>query len=245
MRYAVGTHSAVRASAYRAFNAPTLRDLYRKTQTGPSIVFGNPYLQPETLVGAEAGWERATERTHVEINVYRSVIDGLQARAAVPNAPPNNYTQMNLGKARSQGVELTADVRLSRRWSANAGYTYADAKIVDDPSPDLIGKRMPEVAPHVGTLSVRFRGDRGTTFDIRGRVLSRSYGEAANLAIAPAHRVVDLSASQELRSWIDAYVIAENIFDEHYYLALTPSAFRTALPRTITAGFRVNLGAGH
>jgi outer membrane receptor protein involved in Fe transport len=245
VRYALGARSAVRASAYRAFNAPTLRDLYRKTQTGSSIVFGNPHLQPETLVGSEIGWERATDRTHVEINLYRSVIDGLQARAAMPGQPSNYYTQMNLGKARSQGVELMADFRLSRRWSTNLGYTYADAKIIEDPSPELIGNLMPEVAPHVGSLSVRFRGDRGTNVDIRGRILSRSYGEAANLAIAPAHRVVDLSLSQTLRSGIDAYAIIENAFNEHYYLALTPSAFRSALPRTITAGFRLNLGAGH
>jgi outer membrane receptor protein involved in Fe transport len=92
---------------------------------------------------------------------------------------------------------------------------------------------------------VRFRGDHGTNADVRGRVLSRSYGESANTAIAPAHRVVDLSLSQELRSWIDAYAMIENAFDEHYYLALTPSAFRAAPPRTITAGFRVSLGAGH
>jgi outer membrane receptor protein involved in Fe transport len=88
---------------------------------------------------------------------------------------------------------------------------------------------------------VRFRGDRGTSVDVRGRVLSRSYGEAANVAIAPAHRVVDLSLSQTLRSWIDAYVIVENAFDERYALALAVNSFRLGLPRTITAGIRVNV----
>jgi outer membrane cobalamin receptor len=245
MRYALGARSALRASAYRAFNAPILRDLYRKTQTGSSIVFGNPYLEPETLLGSEIGWERATDRTHVEINLYRSVITGLQARGAMPNAPANYYQIMNLGKVRSQGIELMGDLRLSRRWSANAGYTYADSKIVEDPDPTLVGNITPEVAPHVGSLSVSFRGDRGTRVDVRGRVLSRSYGESSNVALAPAHRVLDLSLSQQLRSWIDAYAIIENAFDEHYYLALTPSALRAAQPRTITAGFRVSLGSGH
>jgi outer membrane receptor protein involved in Fe transport len=245
VRYELGARSAVRASAYRAFNAPILRDLYRKTQTGSSIVYGNPFLAPETLVGAEVGWEHATERTHVEVNLYRSVIDGLQARGTIPGAPANSLQIMNLGKARSQGVELMADLRLSRRWSMDAGYTYADAKIVSDPDPAVEGNLMPEVSPHIGTLSVRFRGDRGTNVDVRGRVLSRSYGETANLAVAPAHRVVDLSMSQRLRSWVDAYALVENAFDERYWLALTPTALRAAMPRTITAGFRVSLGAGH
>ncbi len=245
VRYALAARSAVRASAYRAFNAPTLRDLYRKNQSGGSVLFGNPFLEPETLVGAEIGWERATNRTHLEINLFRSVIDGLQARVSIPGQPANYYQQMNLGKARSQGLELMADYRFSHRWSANAGYTYANAVIIDDPSPELIGNRIPEVAPHIGSLSVRFRGDHGTYLDVRGRVLSRSYGESANLAISPAHRVVDLSLSQTLRSWIDAYAIIENAFDEHYYLALAPTSFRSGLPRTITAGLRMNLGAAH
>jgi len=243
IRYALGARSAVRASVYRAFNAPILRDLYRKTQTGSSIIFGNPYLEPETLVGGEIGWERATDKAHVEINLYRSTVSGLQARSAMPNAPSNYYLTMNLGKSRSQGVEIMADYRFSRRWSADLGYTYADATIIEDPDPSLVGNWIPEVAPHIGSLSVRFRGDRGTNVDVRGRVLSRSYGESANVAVAPAHRVVDLSLSQQLRSWIDAYALVENAFDEHYYLALTPTAMRAALPRTITAGFRLNVGA--
>ncbi len=240
-RFALSEHSALRASAYRAFNAPTLRDLYRKNQTGNSIILGNPYLEPETLVGGEVGWEWANGPTHVEVNLFRNVIDGLQSRANVAGQPANVFQFFNLGKGRSQGLELLADVRLSRRWSVNAGYTYADATIIEDPSPDLQGKWLPEVAPHMGSFSVRFHGDRGTHADLRGRILSRSYGEAQNVSLSPAHRVVDLSLSQQLRSWIDAYVMVENLFDESYYLALAPTSFRSGLPRTVTAGVRVNL----
>jgi outer membrane receptor protein involved in Fe transport len=240
-RYALGSHSAVRASAYRAFNAPTLRDLYRKNQTGNSVILGNPYLVPETLLGGEVGWEWANGPTHVEVNLYRNVIDGLQSRTGVPGQPANVSQYYNLGKGRSQGVEILADVRLSRRWSMDAGYTYADAVVIEDPNPDLVGKWLPEVPPHYGSLSVRFRGDHGTTADLRARVLSRSYGEAQNIALAPAHRVVDFSLSQQLRSWIDAYAMIENAFDETYYLALAPNSFRSGLPRTVTAGVRVNL----
>jgi len=240
-RYALGLHSALRGSAYRAFNAPTLRDLYRKNQTGNSIILGNPYLVPETLVGGEVGWEWATGPTHIEVNLYRNVIDSLQARANVPGQPSTVFQYYNLGKARSQGIEVLGGLRFSRRWSLNAGYTYADAIVIADPTPELVGKLLPEVPPHIGSLSVRFHGDRGTSADIRGRVLSRSYGEAANLALSPAHRVVDLSISQQLRSWIDAYAMVENVFDEKYYLALAPASFRSGLPRTVTAGVRVNV----
>jgi outer membrane receptor protein involved in Fe transport len=242
IRYALGNRSAVRGSLYRAFNAPTLRDLYRKNQTGNSIILGNPYLQPETLVGGELGWEWATDRAHVELNLYRSTIDGLQSRALVPGPAANVFQFMNLGTARSQGLEAMADLHLSRRWSLNAGYTFADATITEDPNPELIGKMLPEVSRHIGSLSVRYRGDRGTSVDVRGRVLSRSYGEASNLSLSPAHRVVDLSVSQTLRGSLDVYALVENVFDEEYYLALAPTSFRSGLPRTVTTGVRLQWG---
>ena len=245
IRYALGGRSAVRASAYRAFNAPTLRDLYRNNQTGNSIILGNPALEPETLVGGEVGWEWATDRGHVEVNIYRSVIDGLQSRANVPGQPANVFQQLNLGKSRSQGLELMADLRLAQRWSLNAGYTLADSTIIEDPDPALIGNMVPEVPKHIGSLGVRYRGVHGTNVDVRGRVVSRSYGEASNLALSPAHRVVDFSISQPVRPWLELYGVVENVFDESYYLALAPTSFRSGLPRTVTGGVRIDLGGHH
>jgi outer membrane receptor protein involved in Fe transport len=240
-RYAIGSSGAIRGSAYRAFKAPTLRELYRTAPTGGSILIGNPYLEPETLLGAELGVEWATPRANVQANVYRSEIEGLLARAQVPGQPANVFQNLNLGTSRSQGLELMADVRLSQRWSVTAGYTYADATVIADPNPDLVGKLLPEVVPHIGTVGVRYRGNDGTTLDLRGRVLSRSYGEAANLVAAPAHRVVDVSAARPLRSWLDVYAMVENALDEEYFYVLTATSLRTAQPRTITAGVRVRM----
>jgi outer membrane receptor protein involved in Fe transport len=243
IRYALTGRSALRGSAYRAFNAPTLRDLYRNNQTGNSIILGNPALEPETLLGGEIGWEWAADRGHVEVNLYRNTIEGLQTRANVPGQPANVFQQMNLGKSRSQGIEVMTDVRLARRWSLNAGYTLADSTIIEDPDASLVGNMIPEVPKHIGSLGLRYRSDRGTSVDLRGRVVSRSYGEASNLALSPANRVVDFSVSQPVRPWLDVYGVVENVFDESYYLALAPTSFRSGLPRTVTGGVRINLGS--
>lgn len=237
VRYATGERSAIRASVYRAFNAPTLRDLYRNNQSGNSIILGNPSLQPETLVGGEVGWEWANGGTRFEVNLYRSTIEGLQSRVTVPGKP-NTFLNMNLGTSRSQGVETVADLRLSRRWLLNAGYTYADSVVTDDPSPALVGNWIAEVPRHAGSLTLRFRGDRGTNGEIRARVVSRSFGDSSNLAVEPAYRVVDLSFSQTVRRGLDVYTVIENALDEDYYLPLAVNSFRRGLPRTVTAGIR-------
>jgi outer membrane receptor protein involved in Fe transport len=239
-RYALAKTTAIRGAVYRAFKAPTLRDLYRTNQTGTTLTIGNAFLKPETLVGGEVGVEWASARAHLEVNIYRSDIEGLQGRAQVPGQP-NVFYQLNLGKSRSQGVEAMADVRLSPRLALNLGYTYADSIIVEDPNPTIEGRIIPEVVPHIGSIGLRFAGRDSTIVNLRYRVLSRSYGDSANLAVTPAHRVLDVSASRPVRPWLDVYATLENALDEAYYYALTPLAARSGQPRTFSIGIKMNV----
>lgn len=239
VRYAAGERSAFRGSVYRAFKAPTLRELYRSNVSGRSVILGNPDLEPETLTGGELGWEWADGNTRIEVNLYRSSIDGLLSLAATADNP-NVFKYLNLGTSVSQGVELTAEVRLARRWFLGGAYTFADATITEDPNPNLEGNWVQEVPRHAGSISVRFAGDRGSRGELRARAVGDSYGDATNLALSPAHQVVDLFFSHPLWAGIEGYVIAENVFDEEYYLALAANSFRTGLPRTITAGIRID-----
>lgn len=240
-RYALGQKTALRGAAYRAFKAPTLRDLYRSNQTGTSVILGNAFLEPETLIGAEVGFEWANERAHIEANLYRSDIEGLQGRAHVPGQPPNVFRNLNLGKSKSQGIEFMGNFRFSQWLAADLGYTYADSTIVEDPSPDLVGKLIPEVVPHIGSLGLRFTARDATVASVRYRVLSTSYGDAANLAVTPAHRVLDLAISRPLLAWLDGYATLENALDESYHYALTPTALRSGQPRTLTLGVRFSV----
>jgi outer membrane receptor protein involved in Fe transport len=76
---------------------------------------------------------------------------------------------------------------------------------------------------------------------VRYRVLSTSYGDSGNLAVTPAHRVLDLAVSRPLRPWMDAYATLENALDEDYYYALTPTALRSGQPRTLSLGVRFSV----
>lgn len=243
-RYGLSPRLAFRGAAYRAFKAPTLRELYRSAPTGNSIIIGNPYLEPETLVGADLGVEWASARANLQVNLYRNEIKGLLARAQVAGQPANVFQYLNLGGSRSQGLEAMADIRLSPRWAADASYTWADSTIIEDPDPTLLGKLIPEVVPHIGTLALRYRHEAGTAIEIRGRVLSRSFGEARNVRAAPAHRVLDFSITQPVTGWLAVYGRVENALDEEYFYVLTPTALRTAQPRTITAGLRIRTPFG-
>ena len=239
-RYALAKGTALHGAAYRAFKAPTLRELYRSNQMGNSVALANPFLEPETLVGAELGLDWSSDRVHAEVNVFRSEIEGLQSRAPVPGQP-NAFQFLNLGKSRSQGVEAMADVRLSPRWAVNLGYTYSDAVVIEDPNPALEGKLIPEVVPRMGSIALRYTGRDATALIARYRLLSKSYGEAANLAPSPGYRVLDVALSRPILSWLDGYASLENAFDKGYYYVLSPNMSRSGQPRTLTLGVRMNI----
>jgi outer membrane receptor protein involved in Fe transport len=242
MRYAVSESSALRAAVYRAFNAPRLRELYRYTQTGNTIILNNPFLEPETMTGGEIGFDRTIARGRFEVNLYWSEIDGFVLRGPVAGAPANVIQYVNVGTGRSQGIETMADLQLSRRWQLTLGYTWADSKIVSNPTePAMVGKLIPEVVPHVGTMALRYRGSGGLSVDLRWRTLSKSYGEPTNALAAPAHDVLDVSVSRSLTSWLDVFASVNNALDEKYFYVLTPRSTRATEPRNITAGVRLRL----
>lgn len=242
-RYAVAKGTAIHGAAYRAFKAPTLRELYRSNQMGTSVALANPFLEPETLVGAELGVQWTNDRLHAEVNVFRSDIEGLQSRAPVPGQP-NAFQFLNLGKSRSQGVEAMADVRFSPSWSMNLGYTYSDAVVIEDPNSALEGKLIPEVVPRMGSIAVRYTGRDATAMTARYRLLSKSFGEAANLTPSPGYRVLDIAISRPILSWLDAYASLENAFDKGYYYVLSPTQSRSGQPRTFSLGVRMNIPTG-
>ena len=53
--YRLGHGTALTASGYRAFRAPTLNELYRRFSKGTVLTLPNNALGPERLVGGEAG----------------------------------------------------------------------------------------------------------------------------------------------------------------------------------------------
>ena len=240
-RFQAGPRTALRGSVYRAFKAPTLRDLYRNAQTPTSTAIANPYLGPETLTGADVGIEWATPRLRAELNLFRNDIDELLTRVRVGAVPPTSQTQ-NVGSARSEGIEAMADAALTRSWSLRLTYAWTDAKILENPGdPELEGKSIENVVPHLGTASLRYRSDGGTSLGLRYRILSSAWGEAVNLARVPAHRILDVTASVPVRPWLEVYFVGENVLDEKYNYVINATNFRPAQTRTVSGGVRMRL----
>ncbi|HEV2763978.1 MAG TPA: TonB-dependent receptor, partial [Pyrinomonadaceae bacterium] len=157
--YNAADHLSLYASAYRAFRAPTLNELYRSFRVGSVLTLADENLRAERLTGGEAGasFDALGRRLNGRAAVFWLDITRPVANVTL-NETPTLITRrrQNLGRTRSAGVELDAEARLTDRWSLSAGYALTDSTVVRFPANRALeGLRVPQVPRHALT----FRAD--------------------------------------------------------------------------------------
>lgn len=198
----------LKAALGTAFKAPTLYQLFAPpTSWGP---IGNPELRPERLTGWEVGLEqpfldgRSSAAVTLFSNRFRELIDfDFQA----------GY--VNLGRARTRGVETSLEVRPSGHSGLRMSYTLLNAR-------------------DAGTGQTLLRRPKHKlSAEVYGRLIGRYYITVALLAVGrrpdrdfssypystvdmPAYRLVDVSVSGPLAGRLSFVVKLENIFNVRY-----------------------------
>jgi vitamin B12 transporter len=104
----------VRASGGSAFRAPTVGELYY-------LFSGNPDLKPERSTSYELGVERYLTGGRIEASLFWNDFRDLIVFDFVSSL------NLNVGRARTRGVEVALRQDLARTLSVDAGYRYLDA----------------------------------------------------------------------------------------------------------------------
>lgn len=156
---------------------------------------------------------------------------------------------IQIGRARSRGVEVELPAVLSPRWRLIANYTYLDAKVLED-SFATPGAKLVNAAEHAASL--------WTTYDLAGPLKGASIGLGAqhigkragntdNSITLPGYTRVDANLAYSFDAGfgpLRAQLNALNLFDDFYYdsggafIPLYPGA-----PRTVTASLTYRFGA--
>jgi vitamin B12 transporter len=188
-----------RASAGRAFRAPTVGELYYP-------FFGNPNLEPERSSSYELGAERYVGEGRVEVSLFWNDLSNLIS--------PDFATSRNanIGRARTRGVEVLWRQRLLPSLEADATYTYLDAQ---DLQKGLGLLRRPR---HRAALAVSWHplpaltlSPRAVFVGARPDVDAVTFGRTES----PSYTRVDLFARWEL-GHVAPYARAENLSDRRY-----------------------------
>lgn len=178
-----------------------------------TLTAANVNLEPEKTRAFELGtkWDLLDNRLSLTAALFRT--EKTNARVIDPVTGVAN----TVGRNQAQGIELGIAGQINDRWSISGGYTYTDAKIVDDGAGGNAGNKMHYIAPHsFGVWSTYAVNDRwtvggGATF------LSSRFMNADNTASLPAHWRFDAMASYRINDRAGLQLNINNLFDAKLY----------------------------
>jgi outer membrane cobalamin receptor len=222
----------LRASANRAFRAPTLNELYRNFRTGNVVTLANDALLSETLAGVEAGADWVGERTRLSVTLYRNSLGDLITNVTRSVTPQLITRQRdNAGSALARGIEAKLTRRLGPLRFESA-YLLADSRV-------STGQRIPQVAKQQGSAQLIY--ERGTTLLAAGvRASGLQFEDDLNSYLLPGYAVWHLTARQRLPRGFSLNLQVENLLNREVVAGYSPTPLVGA-PRLIRAGLRWTL----
>jgi len=140
-------------------------------------------------------------------------------------------------------------MRVGTRWKFSGGYVFNRARVTEnDRTPALVGKDLPQVPRHRGTVQVTFTHPKFVTASVEVLAMSRQFDDDLNTRTVPgistpglpAYGMVSLALSRDIGSRINVFFGAQNLFDQEYFVGTLPTT--VGAPRMVSGGVRVKVG---
>jgi len=245
---------SVTGSAYRAFRAPTLNELYRSFRLGNILTLNNPELNAERLTGAEAGLNISSFNRKLDLRgtfFWSDIVNPVENVTIDPTVSPVLRQKQNLGRIRSRGLELDTVFHVNQQIQVTAGYEFTDATVVNYNVPpggvSILGNDVAQVPHHVFTWQARYWNPSRLMFSVEGRYVGNQFDDDQNLYPLGQFYTMNLQIGRSLTRNLEVFAAAENLFDVRYKIANTPTAtgslFNIGPPILYRIGLRLNFPA--
>ena len=221
-----------RATAFDAYRAPTINELYRSFRVGDVVTQPDPLLNPEDARGGEAALTFARPRWTARAVLFATWLDGAIYSRTVPSLTGIVRVRSN-GEARAAGGEVEVDARLNDRVAVWASFTAGASRLTGG---QLDGNRLPQVPRAQAAAGIRLTDGRWlASFDAR-HVASQFDDDRNVFELEAATVAAALVSARFARAHLFASV--ENLFDADVDAGRTP--LRTlAQPRMWQVGLRL------
>lgn len=128
-----------------------------------------------------------------------------------------------LGQARSEGVELEANLRATERWQLKFGYAYTDARVISSNVDVQVGAQLANAPKHTANIWSDYQFDNGFSLsagashigDYQGIVPSAS---DPKLMPVPGYTLVDVAVGYRIQAHSFNLKLG-NLFDKDHYEA--------------------------
>jgi outer membrane receptor protein involved in Fe transport len=172
----------------------------------------------------------------------------------------NRQQRQNLGRTRITGIQTDVEYRLRETWRVTGGYLYNDATVREfTANPDLLGKYLPQVPKHRGSLQVSYSNPKIAAISLAMQAVSLQYNDDLNANFIPTATLVeagyssftggasqpglpgyasfDLTAIRDVGRYLQVFFGAQNLFNQVSFVQTNPST--TGTPRLVNVGVRV------
>ncbi|MBN1637919.1 MAG: TonB-dependent receptor, partial [Ignavibacteriales bacterium] len=211
------------------FKSPSLYYLF-------DPMFGNPNLKPEKSYGWDAGFEQYlfSDKITLGATYFQNTFNDMIGFDAM-------YKAINIDKAETNGIEISANLKNLSNFEINTHYTYTIAKDKSPTSPDFDLPLLRRPA-HKFVLSINYKPIK----KINTNLIVTHVGERddKDFSAYPVERVrmknytlVDLSLAYEIMKNIELKGRIENLLDTKYEEVL----FYGTPGRCFYGGFNLNL----
>ncbi len=236
----------LRAAAYHSWRLPTLNELYRPFRAGADATAANAALDPERLLGVEAGVDwTPVEGGKLSATAFANRLSGAISNVTLGRGPgvfpgvgfiPAGgvyRVRQNVGAIDSRGVEIDGSFQRGA-WRGALSYAFTDARVrASGAAAALDGKRPAQVARNSGSASIGWASGK-LSLDATARLTGRQFEDDSNSRALPAALTFDGVGRVELNRHVGIGVRAENIFDRQVIATLATDETRErALPRTL------------
>ena len=186
----------------------------------------NVNLKPERARSWELGtkWDLFGEQLSLTAAIFQT--EKTNARAT----DPITGTVQLIGDNRVRGFEFGVSGNITPQWHIFGGYTYLDARLIDDGSGSNDGNRIKFVAPH--SFSIWTTYDVTPVFNIGGGVnyTGTRYVNDANTQMFKPYARVDATIGYKVSENLDLRVNVQNLTNKLYYDASHVGIFANVAP---------------
>jgi vitamin B12 transporter len=190
----------------QGFKTPSISELACDfcTPAGPSVG-----LKPEHAVGWDAGvaWASSDGRFSARVTDYR-----LSVRDQIEFSPSFPFRYVNIDSTRTDGVEASADAKLTRQLSLEVEYAYTDARDLDADT------QMLRVPRNSGSASLDWNSGRW-----HAAVSVRGEGQDADINPStfipeprPGFVLANFAGAYDLNSRVQLTARIDDIVNTHY-----------------------------
>lgn len=243
----------LRAAAYRGWRLPTINELVRPFRVGPDATAANAALDPETLLGVEAGGDWRPEGSlRLSLTVYANRLDDAVANVTLASGPgvfpgvgfvsaAGVYRQRrNLDAIESLGVELDGGWSHGP-WSVDASLAWTRARIVAGGiAAALDGERPAQVPAWQASIAGTWRDGRRLA-SLAWRYVGDQDENEGDAEPLPAAWTLDAVARWPLSDRLSLDLRAENLLNRRVLTSILADGTRErATPRTLWIGLRLD-----